>query len=130
MTDILEKLTHDELEFYRRYSLNTLEELIAGKPELEEIILSVIVNKLGDKSKKIQCHVIYLLIKLTKSHIEMAEVVIREVSMFISRPTSKTSHIYYAVAFLNRMASMVAPKDAKIQTSLFKIYFGLFNQMI
>ena len=54
----------DDLEFYRKYSLNILEMLLEKKPEIEDVILSIIVNKLGDSNKKIQCHTIYLLLKL------------------------------------------------------------------
>jgi len=46
-------MTHDDLEFYRKYSLNCLEQLIESKPEMEDTILQIIVNKLGDLSKKI-----------------------------------------------------------------------------
>jgi ribosome biogenesis protein MAK21 len=63
--DILKPMTHDDLEFYRKFSLNILELLIEKKPEMEDQILNIIVNKLGDQSKKVQCHTIYLLIKLT-----------------------------------------------------------------
>ena len=72
-------MTHDDLEFYRKFALNCLEQLIEKKPEMEDIILGVIVNKLGDLSKKIQCHTIYLLLQLVKAHNSMAEVIIREI---------------------------------------------------
>lgn len=55
-------MTHDDLEYYRKYALNILEQLIEKKPEMEDVILGVVVNKLGDVSKKISCHTIYLLI--------------------------------------------------------------------
>jgi len=46
---------------------------------LEDVILGIIVNKLGDLSKKVQCHTIFTLIKLTQAHKEMSEVIVREV---------------------------------------------------
>jgi hypothetical protein len=61
---VLKTMTHDDLEFYRKYALNTLEFLMEKKPEIEDIILEIIVNKLGDQNKKVQCHTIYLLLKL------------------------------------------------------------------
>lgn len=61
---ILKVMTHDDLEFYRKYSLNLLEFLMEKKPEIEDVILEIIVNKLGDQSKKVQCHTIYLMLKL------------------------------------------------------------------
>jgi hypothetical protein len=32
---------------------------------MEDVILDIIVNKLGYTSKKVQCHTIYLLLKLS-----------------------------------------------------------------
>ena len=79
MHNVLYQMKHDDLEFYRKFALNCLEQLIEKKPEMEDIILGVIVNKLGDLSKKIQCHTIYLLLQLVKAHNSMAEVIIREI---------------------------------------------------
>ena len=50
---MLSSFTHDDLEFYRKFGLTTLEALLESKPEMEDTILSIIVNKLGDTSKKI-----------------------------------------------------------------------------
>ncbi len=60
----------------------------------------------------------------------MAEVIVREIQLFIQRPGVKNNHIYYAVAFLNRVASMVAPSDEKVRIMLFKIYFSLFRKVV
>jgi len=47
---------------------------------MNENIISLIVNKLGDSSKKIQCHTIFVLINILKANKEeIAEVLIREV---------------------------------------------------
>jgi hypothetical protein len=50
---VLKPLSHDDLEFYRKFSLNLLEACLQSKPELEEILLQLLVNKLGDQSKKV-----------------------------------------------------------------------------
>jgi hypothetical protein len=42
----------------------------------------------------------------------------------------KNNQIYYAIAYLNRVASMVAPKDEKVRIILFKIYFSLFRKVV
>lgn len=60
----------------------------------------------------------------------MAEVIIREIQLFISRPGTKNNNIYYAVAYLNRISSMIAPKDEKVRIMLFKIYFSLFRKVV
>lgn len=61
---------------------------------------------------------------------EMAEVIVREVNLFMNRTGTKNLHLYYSVAYLNRVASMVAPKDEKVRLMLFRIYFSLFKKVL
>jgi hypothetical protein len=97
---------------------------------MEDVILDIIVNKLGDTSKKVQCHTIYLLLKLSQTHIEMTEVIVHGVILFLQRHHTKPSHVYYSVAYLNRIASMVAPKDEKVRLTLLRTYFSLFRKIL
>ena len=129
---ILKALSADDLEFYRKFALNNLQGLLEKKPEQEEFILDILVNKLGDSSKKVQCHTIYLLLKLSQAHIEMTEVVVHAVTLFIGRTSGKqqSSHIFYSVAYLNRIAQMVAPKDEKVRLMLLRVYFSLFRKIL
>jgi hypothetical protein len=60
----------------------------------------------------------------------MTPVLIHEVNLFISRPGTKTDHIFYAVAYLNRMASMAAPKNERVRVMLLRIYFALFKKLL
>ena len=52
-TGILNELSQDDLEYYRKCSLDIWHALITSKPELEELILPQLTNKLGDSSKKV-----------------------------------------------------------------------------
>jgi hypothetical protein len=63
-------MSHEELDHYRIMSLDILVELIdlADKSEIVQTVISVIVNKFGDKVKKVQCHAINKLISLVRSH--------------------------------------------------------------
>lgn len=88
------------------------------------------MNKLGDSLKRIQTHTIYQLLKITSARKEYSETIIREVTLFINRQGVKTSHIYYATAYLNRVASFIAPKDEKVRMMLFKIYFSMFRKIL
>jgi hypothetical protein len=53
VTNILVDLSKDDIEYYRKLALDILVELITKKPEIEEVILNILINKLGDSSKKI-----------------------------------------------------------------------------
>jgi hypothetical protein len=50
---ILKPMTHDDLEFCRKFALNTLQGCLEKKPEQEDVILEIIVNKLGDQNKRV-----------------------------------------------------------------------------
>lgn len=68
VTNILVDLSKDDIEYYRKLALDILVHLMTKKPEIEEVILSILINKLGDGSKKIQGHTIQVLCKLLKDH--------------------------------------------------------------
>ena len=53
VTNILVDLSKDDIEYYRKLALDILVELMTKKPEIEEVILNILINKLGDSSKKI-----------------------------------------------------------------------------
>ena len=53
VTEILVGMTKDDVEYFRKLALDILVELIGSKPEIEEVILPIMVNKLGDSSKKV-----------------------------------------------------------------------------
>jgi len=55
---------------------------------------------------------------------------VREVQLFIQRAGTKNNHIYYASAYLNRVASLVAPRDEKVRIILFRIYFSMFKKIV
>ena len=67
-TNILVDLSKDDIEYYRKLALDILVDLMAKKPEIEDLILSILINKLGDSSKKIQSHTIQVLCKLLQNH--------------------------------------------------------------
>lgn len=53
-----------------------------------------------------------------------------EVLIFLSRPTTKPSHRVYCLGLLNKFATMDAASESSVRTSLLSIYFGLFNKLL
>lgn len=76
--EVLVRLSSDDLDYFKKLSLDIMVELISSKPEIEEVILGILINKLGDSSKKVQQHAISVLCKLLKDQREMASVIIHE----------------------------------------------------
>jgi len=44
----------DDLEYFRKLSLDMYSDLLGKKKELDDVILGIVINKLGDLSKKVQ----------------------------------------------------------------------------
>lgn len=91
VTNVLVDLSKDDIEYYRKFALDTFVDLMAKKPEIEEVILGILINKLGDSSKKIQGHTIQVLCKLLKDHPQMAQIVIQETHSLCQRDGLKTA---------------------------------------
>lgn len=132
---IIEKdMSKCDLEHYRMFAIDTLNELMSltDAVELTENALSIIVNKLGDGSKKVQCHAIQVLTKLTikyKSTVleDVPAIIVRELGQFLDRSSRKPSHRVYALGCLNKLSTIVVSKNIKIRASFLQIYFKQFH---
>jgi ribosome biogenesis protein MAK21 len=129
VTQILSELAKDPLEYYRKQALHILTGLLTSKPEIEDIILSLLVNKIGDTSKKVEGHAVQMLCKLLKDHPEMAPVVLHEAYLMCQRPGLKSSQKYYTLAFLNKLA-LISGKNEGIRITLFRAYFHMFKTIL
>ena len=70
------------------------------------------------------------MLKLSTAKRESIDSLVREVHIFINRPATKSSHVFYAIAYLNRVAGLVGGKDEKVRLMLFKIYFSMFRKIL
>jgi len=131
---VLESLTKDDLEFFKKFSLTTLEQLLQATEMEKQRIIEIIINKLGDTDKKVQCHAIFVLTKILKTSIKkesaLPELLLKEIQVFMGRPGTKPQARFYAIAVLNKIASFIGKQDEKIRIALLKHYFSLFRKMI
>lgn len=130
MSSILVDLSKDDLDYYRKMALDILGDLLQRKPEMEDTILQILINKLGDSSKKVQQHAMMVLCRVLKNHPQMAPVIIHETYLMLQRPGLKQSQRLYATQFLNKIASLTAKTDDKVRVELFKVYFAMFKSML
>lgn len=68
VSNLLVNLSRDDLEYYRKMALDILGDLIQRKPEIEDVILSILINKLGDNARKVQLHAMMVLCRVLKNH--------------------------------------------------------------
>eukprot|EP00794_Sanderia_malayensis_P020332 gene20332-22332_t len=123
--DSLDRLSHDTIPDVRNKATGAFYELLAMKPELEQKLLTLIVNKLGDPYRKVASRAIYLLSQLVTKHPNMKMIVIEEVERLLYRPNVASKTQYYAICFLNQL--IITKKENGIASKLISIYFAFFK---
>jgi ribosome biogenesis protein MAK21 len=125
MLKILETWSNDEVEFSRNRAVTFVWELLKEKPEQEENLLRLLINKLGDKEKKVASRASYLLLQLQITHPLMKNVIISSIeSDLLFRPNQSGVAKYYAVITLNQ--TVLNQKEPEVANKLIGIYFSLF----
>ncbi|KAL7533174.1 hypothetical protein ACHAXR_005083 [Thalassiosira sp. AJA248-18] len=129
----------------KKNALTTASVLLMQIPEGEEILLTMIVNKIGDPGRKIASAAGHQLRLILDEHPVMVNVVAREVQQLAHRPHLSPRALYNCVVFLNQLqlSKEDEPSDAEltkngklIQTktslpaSLINTYFHLFEMTV
>ena len=118
----------DEVFHFKDLCIKTLYRLLCDVPEQEKRVLTILINKMGDKERKIASKVPYLLGLLLQKHSNMRSVVVSEVERFLYQAHIPDSSRYYAVIFLNQIA--LSRDDTELAKSLILIYFSLFRSLV
>lgn len=126
---VLEVWCNDEIEFSRSRALSYVYELLKEKPEQESNLLRLLVNKLGDPSKKIASRASYLLLQLEQAHPLMKGTIVSSIeSESLFRPGQSQHAKYYGVITLNQ--TILSKSDDKVAAQLLDIYFPLFVALL
>lgn len=126
---ILESWCGDEVEYARSRAITYVWELLKEKPEQEENLLRLLVNKLGDTDRKIASRTSYLLLQLQTTHPAMKGIIINAIeSECIFRPGQSSHAKYYAIITLNQ--TILGVKEQETANKLLDIYFSLFLQFL
>ncbi|KAH6660217.1 CBF/Mak21 family-domain-containing protein, partial [Truncatella angustata] len=125
----IETWCNDEIEYSRVRAIDMVYALLKDKPEQESNLLRLLVNKLGDREKKIASRASYLMLQLLNMHPGMKAVAIKTVEQeLIFRPGQTIRAKYYAVNTLNQ--TILSSKEPQVADSLLKIYFGMFVALL
>lgn len=125
---IMEVWCNDEIEFSRSRALSYVYELLKEKPEQEANLLRLLVNKLGDPSKKIASRASYLLLQLEQAHPLMKPTVVTSVEEVLFRSGQSQHAKYYGIITLNQ--TVLSLKEEKTAAKLLDIYFALFVTLL
>ncbi|XP_065069004.1 CCAAT/enhancer-binding protein zeta-like [Rhopilema esculentum] len=123
--ECLQNLSRDTIPGIRDKTVGILYELLAMKPEQEQKLLTAIINKLGDPTRKVASRVCYLLGQLVVKHPNMKLIVIQEVERLLYRTNLSSKAQYYAICFLNQI--MLTKSESAVASKLISIYFSFFK---
>lgn len=134
----------------KKNALTTASALLMQIPEGEEVLLTVVVNKIGDPGRKIASAAGHQLRLLLEEHPVMVNVVAREVQQLAHRPHLSPRALYNCVVFLNQLQlsrdeeeddvkdtkneatdnKKVTQKPPTLPASLINTYFHLFEMTV
>lgn len=126
---LLEVWCSDEIEYSRSRALDFVFGLLKSKPEQEANLLRLLVNKLGDRERKISSRASYLLLQLLNIHPAMKAVVISTVEQeVLLKPGQSLRTRYTAINTLNQ--TILSTKEPAIADTLLRIYFDTFLALL
>lgn len=130
----------------KKAALSTACSLLMQVPEGEEMLLTVIVNKIGDPGRKIASAAGHQLRLILEEHPAMVNVVAREVQQLAHRPHLSPRALYSCVVFLNQLqlsrddddeepdeneqTDKRAQRPESLPASLINTYFHLFEMTV
>jgi len=121
----LESWANDEVEYARSRAITFIWELLKEKPEQEDNLLRLLVNKLGDTEKKVASRASHLLLQLMIAHPAMKAIIINTIeSDLLFKPGQSPNAKYYAIITLNQ--TVLSKKEQDVAVKLLDIYFSIF----
>lgn len=127
---VLEMLAKDALTFVRTKATQLIYDLLTAKPEQEQNLLTLLVNKIGDQEKKISSKVVHLLSQILVKHPAMKATVVHYVEQFVFKPNVTIKAQYYAITFLNQIVLSTREGDVEVANKLIGTYFLLFDKFV
>lgn len=124
----LEALSHDPLMHVRLAVVRCIYDLLAAKPEQEQNLLKLLVNKLGDGENKVASKASHLLVELLVAHPGMKMFVVREIEQLVLQPNVNERAQYYGMITLNQ--TILTSKETEVANKLIALYFVFFRRIL
>ncbi|SPQ18933.1 c851615e-6678-40a1-aeb3-6c1f3d48bafe [Thermothielavioides terrestris] len=126
---LLEIWCSDEIEYSRSRALDFVFGLLKNKPEQEANLLRLLVNKIGDRERKIASRASYLILQLLNIHPGMKAIVIGTVEQeVLLKPGQSLRTKYTAINTLNQ--TILSTREPAIADMLLRIYFDVFLSLL
>lgn len=124
----LDEMLKDSVDTTRRKGIAAMTSLLSYSPEQEQLLLSRIVNKIGDPTRAVATSTVGQLEKLLQKHCQMKSVVVAEVERLLYRANINTKAQYYALCFLSQI--LLDSEDVLLATKLIIIYVSFFKACV
>ncbi|KAG0218323.1 hypothetical protein BGX33_007828 [Mortierella sp. NVP41] len=125
---LLKILSDDPVVHVRHRMLGFISELMSAKPEQENTLLEMLVNKMGDNENKVSAKSSYEIQQLLRAHPGMTMIVVREVERLLMRPRVSERAQYYAIITLNQ--TILSARQVDVANKLIDLYFIFFKRML
>eukprot|EP00826_Nyctotherus_ovalis_P066557 TRINITY_DN9847_c0_g3_i1.p1 TRINITY_DN9847_c0_g3~~TRINITY_DN9847_c0_g3_i1.p1 ORF type:complete len:634 (-),score=171.88 TRINITY_DN9847_c0_g3_i1:71-1972(-) len=122
-------LTSDTVLHIKKTMMKLLLDLLIQRPEEEKTLLSMVIEKYGDKDKKVGQYVSTLLKQLLRAHPNMTVVVLQQLGQFVSKGVN-ASNVTTIVKFVNKLEVVPATILRQVLEEKIRIYFGLMNMYL
>lgn len=129
LIQVLETWCSDEIEYSRMKAIDFVYALLTAKPEQESNLLRLLVNKLGDRDRKIASRASYMLLQIQTSHPGMKPIIVRTIEQeILLHPSQDHRSKYYAINTLNQ--TILSSKEPAVAEALMVIYFDMFVTLL
>ncbi|KAJ1899967.1 RNA-binding ribosome biosynthesis protein mak21, partial [Coemansia sp. IMI 209127] len=129
LIQVMESLAYDPVVHTRQSMVSYFEELLEQKPEQEQNLLRLLVNKLGDKERQLAAKASYLILKLLNVHPNMKFVVVKTIQeLLLTRSSTNERAQYYTMITLNQV--ILSSKDVPTANLLLEVYFVFFKKLL
>ncbi|KAJ1035000.1 hypothetical protein NDA18_000605 [Ustilago nuda] len=141
---ILQLQSHDTISFTRKQATTQIYILLRDKPEQEQNLLRLLVNKLGDPERSVASKTSNHILELLTAHPAIKLIVVGEIANLIMRPTpvasvekdaeapAQSNHStharYYGLVTLNQ--TLLTIKDESTANRLILLYLELFQDIL
>ncbi|KAI7833255.1 CBF/Mak21 family-domain-containing protein [Kickxella alabastrina] len=129
LIQVMESMSYDPVLHTRQNMVVYFEELLEQKPEQEQNLLRLLVNKLGDKERQLAAKASFLILRLLNAHPNMKFVVVKTIQeLLLTKSSTKERAQYYTMITLNQI--ILSSKDVQTANLLLEVYFVLFKKLL
>lgn len=121
----LESALKSAQDIHKNLAIVCTSKLLMHGPEKEQMLLSMLINKMGDPQAKVAAKAQYQLTEVGHKHPNMCEVMVQETDRFLFRPNLSERAQHVALTFLSEISPICNPKACRRLIQLCFLFFKI-----